>query len=65
MPGTRYYAVSDLLGTANEAAPTLCYARVSRPDRKADLDRQQAALEGLLRGEKAGGPRRSATWAPA
>ena len=44
--GTRYYAVSDLLGTANEAAPTLCYARVSSPDRKADLDRQQAALEG-------------------
>ena len=43
--GTRYYAVSDLLGVANEAAPTLCYARVSSPDRKADLDRQQAALE--------------------
>ena len=43
--GTRYYAVSDLLGVANEAAPTLCYARVSRHDQKADLDRQQAALE--------------------
>ena len=43
--GTRYYAVSDLLGTANEAAPTLCYARVSSHDQKADLDRQQAALE--------------------
>ena len=43
--GTRYYAVSDLLGVANEAAPTLCYARVSSPDRKAELDRQQAALE--------------------
>ncbi|MCE2467502.1 MAG: MerR family DNA-binding transcriptional regulator, partial [Caldilineaceae bacterium] len=43
--GTRYYAVSDLLGPANETAPTLCYARVSSPDRKADLDRQQTALE--------------------
>ena len=43
--GTRYYAVSDLLGVANEAAPTLCYARVSSHDQKADLDRQQAALE--------------------
>lgn len=43
--GTRSYAVSDLLGVANEAAPTLCYARVSRHDQKADLDRQQAALE--------------------
>ena len=41
--GTRYYAVSDLLGVANEAAPTLCHARVSRPDRKADLDRQSRA----------------------
>ena len=44
--GPRYYAVSDLLGVANEAAPTLCYARVSSHVRKADLDRQQAALEG-------------------
>lgn len=43
--GTRYYAVADLLGSANEAAPTLCYARVSGRDQKADLDRQQAALE--------------------
>ena len=43
--GTRYYAVTDLLGSSNEAAPTLCYARVSGRDRKADLDRQQAALE--------------------
>ena len=44
--GTRDYAVSDLLGVANEAAPTLCHARVSSPDRKADPERQQAALEG-------------------
>ncbi len=43
--GTRYYAVSDLLGVANEAAPTLCHARVSRHAQKADWDRQQAALE--------------------
>lgn len=43
--GTRYYAVTDLLGSANEAAPTLCYARVSGRDQEADLDRQQAALE--------------------
>ncbi len=43
--GTRYYAVSDLLGPANEAAPTLCYARVSSHEQKVDLDRQQTALE--------------------
>ena len=36
--GTRDYAVADLLGSANEAAPTLCHARVSGRDRKADLD---------------------------
>ena len=43
--GTRYYAVSDLMGSVNDAAPTLCYARVSGRDQKPDLDRQQAALE--------------------
>ncbi|MCE2468459.1 MAG: MerR family DNA-binding transcriptional regulator, partial [Caldilineaceae bacterium] len=43
--GTRYYAVSDLLGPANETAPTLCYARVSSHEQKVDLDRQQTALE--------------------
>lgn len=43
--GTRYYALSDLMGSANESVPTLCYARVSSRDRKVDLDRQQAALE--------------------
>ena len=44
--GTRYYAVSDLLTVGNEAAPTVCYARVSSHDQKADLERQHAVLEG-------------------
>ena len=43
--GTRDYAVSDLMGSLNAAAPTLCHARVSRHDRKADPERQQAVLE--------------------
>ena len=43
--GTRYYAVTDLLGLANEEAPTIAYARVSGHDQKADLERQRAALE--------------------
>ena len=43
--GTRYYATADLLGFANESAPTVCYARVSSHDQKADLERQHAALE--------------------
>ena len=45
--GTRYYAVADLLGYHSDpaAALTICYARVSSHDQKADLDRQQAALE--------------------
>lgn len=43
--GTRYYAASDLLGVANESAPTVCYARVSSHDQKTDLDRQHAMLE--------------------
>ena len=43
--GTRYYAVTDLLGLNNEQAPTIAYARVSSHDQKADLERQQAALE--------------------
>ena len=33
------------MGLANEAAPTICYARVSSHDQKADLERQHAALE--------------------
>ena len=44
--GPRPCAVADLSGaTANDAAPTLCHARVSIRDRKSDLDRQQEALE--------------------
>ena len=43
--GTRYYAVSDLSGITDETAPTVCYARVSSHDQKADLDRQQAVLD--------------------
>ena len=46
--GTRYYAVADVLGYQNDPANplTVCYARVSSHDQKADLDRQHAALEG-------------------
>ena len=43
--GTRYYARSDLLAPSNEAAPTICYARVSSHDRKDDLERRHAVLE--------------------
>ena len=43
--GTRYYAISDLLGVSNESTPTVCYARVSSHDQKDDLERQHAALE--------------------
>jgi len=43
--GTRYYAVSDLLGLGDADAPTIGYARVSSHDQKADLERQQAMLE--------------------
>ena len=45
--GTRYHATSDLLDhQAAVADPlTVCYARVSSHDQKADLDRQHAALE--------------------
>jgi putative resolvase len=43
--GTRYYAVADLLGLADESSPTVCYARVSRHDQKEDLERQHAMLE--------------------
>ena len=42
---TRYYSIADIMGLANEAAPTICYARVSSHDQKADLERQHAALE--------------------
>ena len=52
--GTRYYAIADLFGRSAAASPaaaspeeplTVCYARVTSYDQKADLDRQQAALE--------------------
>lgn len=43
--GTRYYAVSDLMGLSNEDAPTIGYARVSSHDQKSDLERQHAMLE--------------------
>lgn len=43
--GTRYYSMADLLGVTNEQALTICYARASSHDQKADLDRQHAALE--------------------
>ena len=43
--GTRYYSAGQLLGLQSDALPTVCYARVSSHDQKADLDRQQALLE--------------------
>lgn len=43
--GTRYYAVADLLALGDTDAPTVCYARVSSHDQKADLDRQHEMLE--------------------
>ena len=43
--GTRYYSTADILGYRDNEAPTVCYARVSSHDQKADLERQQAALE--------------------
>lgn len=43
--GTRYYDVAGLMSFTNEAAPTLCYCRVSSHDQKDDLDRQQELLE--------------------
>ena len=43
--GTRYYDTAQLLGLGEVDAPTVCYARVSSHDQKADLDRQQEMLE--------------------
>ena len=63
--GTRYYAVSDLLGVTNESAPTICYARVSSHDQKADLDRQHAVAGRPTVRLRAGGRKSSATSAPA
>ena len=42
---TRYYDVAELLNQKNGDAPTVCYARVSSHDQKADLERQQIMLE--------------------
>ena len=43
--GTRYYAMADLSGVKSGDMPPVCYARVSSHDQKADLGRQQVALE--------------------
>jgi putative resolvase len=43
--GTRYYDANKLMGINNTGQPTVCYARVSSHDQKADLDRQQELLE--------------------
>ena len=43
--GTRYYSANQLLGQKSDDLPTICYARVSSHDQKADLDRQHALLE--------------------
>ena len=43
--GTRYYSASQLLGHQTDDLPTVCYARVSSYDQKADLERQAALLE--------------------
>ena len=43
--GTRFYAVTDLMELGDADAPTVCYARVSSHDQKADLERQHAMLE--------------------
>lgn len=43
--GTRFYDVTKLLALDDTDAPTICYARVSSHDQKADLVRQQEMLE--------------------
>lgn len=43
--GTRFYDAALLLGLGDANAPTICYARVSSHDQKADLDRQHEMLE--------------------
>lgn len=43
--GTRYYDANQLQGLGDADAPTVCYARVSSHDQKADLERQHAMLE--------------------
>ena len=41
--GTRYDAMSDILGVKSGDMPTLCYARVSSHDQKAALEAYCAA----------------------
>lgn len=43
--GTRFYDVAKLLNLGDSDYPTVCYARVSSHDQKADLDRQREMLE--------------------
>lgn len=43
--GTRYYALEQLTDPGKMAGRTVAYARVSSRDQRADLDRQQEALE--------------------
>ncbi|MDJ0554393.1 MAG: IS607 family transposase [Microcoleaceae cyanobacterium MO_207.B10] len=43
--GTRFYDYSKLINLGNADGSTICYARVSSHDQKADLERQQAMLE--------------------
>ena len=43
--GTRYYDSNTLLNSHSDSKITICYARVSSHDQKADLERQQIMLE--------------------
>ena len=44
--GTRYYNINTLLNNnQSDNKKTICYARVSSHDQKADLERQQIMLE--------------------
>ena len=43
--GHRYHDRATLMGERHEASITIGHARVSSPDRRADLDRRHAALE--------------------
>lgn len=43
--GVRYYDMAKILGLGSEDMPTIGYARVSSPDQKSDLVRQQELLE--------------------
>ncbi len=43
--GTRYYDIHKLQNSEEHEYPTLCYARVSSHEQKADLIRQQELLE--------------------